>query len=121
MSVEILDVELTSDEFEDTEKMASLKHGNIGSRLNRYLGAYAEDNNLGLVFDAQTTFKLLGTPPTHQPDVAFVAYAKLPDDLQALLEIAPDLAVEVISENEKAYDIEKKVFQYQQSAFGWFG
>lgn len=100
---------------ETQEEMASLEHGAIGAALNAYIYHYAKQNHLGRVFDAQTTFKMVGTPPTRQPDVAFVKQDKLPPDLKRTADFAPDLAIEVVSENDTVFSLLEKINQYQKS------
>jgi Uma2 family endonuclease len=101
--------------IEEIAEMASLEHGMIGALLSSYLVQYVHPRKLGGVFDAQTTFKVAGTPPTRQPDVAFVQANRLPDSLRKQADFAPDLAVEIVSENDKIFDTEAKILQYQQS------
>ncbi len=117
MSIEIIDSDLELDyqAEEETEKRASLEHGLIGAVLSSYLVQHVLPNKLGGVFDAQTSFKVLGNPPTRQPDVAFVRASRLPATLRKQADFAPDLAVEIVSESDKTFDTEAKILQYQQS------
>lgn len=104
-----------SDQLDEVEEMASLEHGRIGARLLRYLDEYVDQHKLGAVFDAQTVFKVVGNPPNRQPDVAFVTARRLPQNLRIKADFAPDLAVEVISETDKVFELEAKILQYLQS------
>ena len=108
------DVPLTLQD-EGVSDMPNLEHGAIGARLARYLDAYVDEHKLGRVFTSQTTFTFVGTPPTRYPDLAFVKQARLPQRLRTVADFAPDLAVEVISENDAVNDVEEKVLQYHQS------
>lgn len=105
-------VELSQEEIED---MASLEHGAIGARLLRFLDVYVEEHELGLVFNAQTTFKVEGTPSKRYPDIAFVMAERLPENLRVEADFAPDLAVEVVSKNDTDFEIEERIIQYQNS------
>ena len=74
--------------------------------------------DLGVVFAAETGFKLESNPDTvRAPDVAFVSRAKL----QSLgvpkqyFPSAPDLAVEVVSPNDTLYDVDEKVADWLAS------
>ncbi len=96
-------------------KVASGLHGVIGMRLGWQLSAYVYPNNLGWVFNSTTNFAMLGQPSSRQPDVAFVALERLAEPPDEEVPFAPDLAAEVVSKNDTAYEIEKKVIQYQQS------
>ena len=109
--------ELTADQLIEIreEKTTSLAHGNIAVTLSANLHVYTLPKKLGMVFDSQTTFKVVGKPPTRQPDVAFVIWERLPDELGMQADFAPDLAVEVVSESDMFYDLERKIEQYRQS------
>src|SRR5437868_14984892 len=80
------------------------EHGAIIVRLTVALGQYVEENDLGVVFGAETGFKLASNPDTVLgPDVAFVSNEKIPPTgiPVAYWQGAPDLAVEVISRSEE--------------------
>ena len=114
MSVEILRPDIEDNIFEEEpEEMASLEHGDIISLLISYLVQYVYPKKLGRIFEGQTSFKVGGTPPRRQPDIAFVAQDRLPVSLRVKAEFAPDLAVEVVSETDNDFEIEAKVIQYQ--------
>lgn len=52
-------------------------------------------------------------PTVRAPDVGFVSYARIPGRLPATyIPMPPDLAVEVVSPNDKGEDIEAKVSDY---------
>ena len=106
------DTPQVEDEF---EKMTTLEQGKIGLKLSSRLAIYVYEHRLGEVFDSQTTFRMIGMPPTRQPDVAFVIQARLPTNLRVTADFAPDLAVEIVSPNDALFEIEAKVLQYQQS------
>lgn len=115
MTVELKNPALQVLTAAESEVMASLEHGAIGSRLNRYLDTYVADNKLGRVFMAQTTFRFKGTLVTRFPDITFLTAARLPASLRIEADFAPDLAVEVVSKNDTDFEIEERVIQYQQS------
>ena len=106
------EIELQAEEGLD---LASLEHGKIGMRLGRYLDIYVDEHKLGLVFNAQTTFRMVGMPPTRYPDLSFVSTERLPSDLRVEANFAPDLAVEILSKSDTQFDVEEKVLQYLQS------
>jgi Uma2 family endonuclease len=93
---------------------------NVGSRLLIRLGAYVEDNDLGLVTGEQGGYRLDPAHPLDTevaPDVAFVRAGRAPSPTspefygRAWL-LAPDLAVEVASENQFAPGMETKAQLY---------
>ncbi len=110
-----LDLNAPEQEQEEMLEVASLEHGIIGGRILRYLGNYVEDNELGYVFNAQTTFALVGTPPARYPDGAFVSKDRMPANHRVEVDFAPDLAVEVVSKNDTYFGIVDRVIQYQKS------
>jgi Uma2 family endonuclease len=66
-----------------------------------------------------TAFKLSedqegGLRGARVPDVSFVSFDRLPPDasLETVLNLAPDIAVEVISESEKYEDVVAKIDDY---------
>jgi Uma2 family endonuclease len=93
------------------------KHGGITSKLDRVIGGYVEDNNLGYTTGAETGYILFKNPngkdTVRAPDFGFVAAHRLPDGLpDEYIPLAPDLAVEVISPNDRADEIEGKRRDY---------
>ncbi len=87
---------------------------NFGTSLNNHVKAY----DLGVVYAAETGFKLAGDPDTvRAPDVAFVGRERL----EALGEVegfwpgAPDLAVEVTSPGDSYVEVEEKVFGWLEA------
>ncbi len=93
----------------------TLEHGAIIARLCRYLDSYVAGQDLGLVLAPQTTFAMVGTPPTRYPDLAFVRQERLPQSLDVDADFAPDLAVEVVSGSDTVRDVDGKVLQYLRS------
>lgn len=89
-------------------------HSTISSRLNRRIGIYVELNNLGETATSEPGFILHRNPDVLlSPDVAFVSNDRLPpDDYERFAELAPDLAVEVISPSERPQHIQVKIDEY---------
>ena len=91
------------------------KHGVIAHRIGRLLGNWAEQQGIGLVFAAETGFKLATNPDTvRAADVALVLNQRIPAAgvPDSYWEGAPDLAVEVLSPNDSASDVLDKVRDY---------
>ena len=89
------------------------RHGKIGLRLGARLLAYATDNALGHAFDSSTGFRL-PTGSTRSPDVSFVAKGRLPGEEapEGFVELAPDLAVEILSPSDDPRQVLDKVGEY---------
>jgi Uma2 family endonuclease len=92
------------------------KHGRISKRLDKVLTNYVDEKNLGLVY-GPTGFRL--APRTvRAPDLAFVQTERVPPETDGAVEVPPDLAVEVISPNDKWSEIVAKVREYQTAGVG---
>ena len=100
-------------------------HGVVGMRLAIALGAYVDDQHLGVLFAADTGFKLASNPDTvRAPDIAFVARERIPAGgiPTAYWPGAPDLAVEVLSPTDVRSEIDEKIDEYLHSGVRlvWF-
>lgn len=92
----------------------NLEHGQIALRIGARLLAHVEPRGLGAVA-VEAGYRLASDPDTVRgPDVSFVATARIPTEGRStgFLTIAPDLAVEVVSPDDTAAEIEAKVQDY---------
>ncbi|MDE2635854.1 MAG: Uma2 family endonuclease [Chloroflexota bacterium] len=108
-------VELVEGEIIEMPKPTGL-HGQITMRLGAKIFNHAEDNGLGIVTAADTGFilesDLDGGDTVRGLDIAFIRKGRAPGVLpDQLVDVAPDLAVEVISPSNKATDIHRKIRQ----------
>ena len=88
------------------------RHGRVAMRIGRLLDTHVELTGLGQVFAAETGFTLQRNPDTvRAPDAAFVAQDRMPpgETPDGYLALAPDLAVEVISPNDRPREVREKV------------
>ncbi len=76
-------------------------------RIGYFFNAFVIPRDLGYVTGADGGFKL-APKGARQPDIGFISKRRLPN-LPKTFELAPDLAVEVVSEDE---DIFKKAREY---------
>ena len=91
---------------------AGWKHGEIVSTLHGLLASHIEKQKLGKTFCAETGFLLSRNPDTvRSPDFAFVSNASLPANApeEAFWPGAPDLAVEVLSPDDRAGYVSEKI------------
>ena len=91
-----------------------MEHGAIVGAILELLRKYVRKENLGLV-GTEIGFRLARYPDTvRAPDVAFVAKHRLPKEgvPKKFAEFAPDLAVEVLSPEDTASEILRKVEEY---------
>lgn len=98
-------------------------HGLYGSRVNTFFTVYLSIHPVGRAFSDQTAYiTKLGPRGSIKdslvPDVSYVSFERLPADtpLDVMLRIAPDIAIEIISDSEKPDDIFSKTQRYL--AFG---
>lgn len=94
---------------------ASGAHGSAVSRLTVTLGQHVYAHDLGELFTESTGFLLERGPDTLLcPDVAFVAKGRLRAGALgwSFPEIAPDLAVEVLSASDRPAAVRAKVAEY---------
>ncbi|MGH9359501.1 MAG: Uma2 family endonuclease [Candidatus Acidiferrales bacterium] len=94
---------------------ASHFHNKIRDRLTARLQAFLDVEKLGDV-SSETDVKLVGEV-IRRPDVAFIRAHRLEGvDLdQSPLPVSPDLAIEIVSKNDRADDLLLKVSQYLEA------
>ena len=91
---------------------AGARHGRIAMKLGARLDRHAIVENLGIVLAAETGFRISRNPDTvRAPDISFVSRERIapggPPD--GYWDLAPDLAVEVVSPNDTAAEVQSKV------------
>ena len=82
--------------------------------LGRFLSSFVAEHDLGVVLGADGMLRLR-SGLVRLPDVSFVSWDRLPDRtaLHApIWEVAPDLAVEVISRSNTPQEMERKLAEY---------
>lgn len=97
---------------------AGYQHGSIAARVLVRIALFLEQEQqaragahpLGEVLAAETGFTLQRQPDTvRAPGVAFVAWGRIPTSTAGFVEMAPDLAVEVLSPGDRPGDVLSKV------------
>jgi len=90
------------------------EHGRVVARLTVAIGTHVSTHGLGITYGAETGFVLARQPDTvRAPDVAFVAAGRAPTvHRSGFLEGAPDLAVEVLSPDDRPRYIREKVAEW---------
>ncbi len=90
----------------------SWKHGKIAIRLGKAIAVHVDDHELGVCFGAETGFLIGREPDTvRAPDVAFVARENIPspEPQETYWPSAPDMAVEVLSPNDRTGEVDEKI------------
>ena len=90
---------------------AGAKHGLIVVNLSSLLDSFVKSHKLGRIMGAETGFIIRRDPDSvRAPDVAFITANRLPANLpQGYFDGAPDLAVEVLSPNDRASEVQTKI------------
>ncbi len=94
---------------------AGSEHGAIIVNLTALLKTYVKAHRLGVVFAAETGFRIAESPDcVRAPDIAFVRRERIPSSglPKSYWPGAPDLAVEVISPNDRLYEVDEKIEDY---------
>ena len=97
---------------------AGARHGQIIVKLTALLYNHVTAHRLGFVFDSSTGFRWVARKPEQKnlrcPDISFVASGRWPNDEvpMGFGEIPPDLAVEVLSPDDRPRDVLEKVGEY---------
>ena len=94
-----------------------LEHGRVANRISVRLGLYVEERQLGIVTTAEAGFQISHNPDTvRAPDIAFISAARVPKNPTAgFFDGPPDLAVEVLSPNDRAGDVLAKIQEWLQA------
>jgi len=108
-------IELVEGEIIEMSKASGL-HGQITMLLSIKIASHVVENRLGIVTAAETGFMLernpVGRDTVRALDIAFLSSETVPAVLpDQLVDVAPDLAVEVISPSNEAADIHHKIRQ----------
>jgi len=93
-------------------RMGSSRHSGVGTRLIIRMGAHVETNKLGAVYGPDATFQIGNKD--RMPDVSFLSARRIPEEGETdqKWDVAPDLAVEVISPNETWEKVNDKILEY---------
>ena len=89
----------------------SLNHSLSITYTSSALRGFADLHDLGMVFTTPSFLVGADRDQSRKPDVAFVA-GPMPTDPETILALVPTLAIEVISPNNTAEEMEAKVAEY---------
>jgi Uma2 family endonuclease len=96
------------------EKAMGFYESYLAMRLGRFLLAFVEQHDLGIV-TGEAGMLRLAPGLVHIPDVAFISWDRLPDrriPRQPIPDLAPDLVVEVLSEGNTPREMGQKLLEY---------
>jgi len=88
-----------------------LRHGVVAMEIAFRIASVVKAQNLGVVVAAETGFTLFRNPDTvRAPDVGFIRADRVPKPLtKGYSTVMPDLAVEVLSPDDRAGEVLEKV------------
>ncbi|MGZ3354921.1 MAG: Uma2 family endonuclease [Isosphaeraceae bacterium] len=94
----------------------------IGGRIFLRLSLFCDEHQLGYVWPADNGYQCFAHAPklVRRPDVSFIRAGRLPGGElpKGHVRIPPDLAVEVVSRNDLASELDEKVEDYQKAGVG---
>ena len=88
------------------------RNGKVTVRLTTRLDSYVETHDLGVVFGAETGFRLASDPDTvRASDISFISKQNIPsrEPSDGFWPGAPDLAVEVLSPGDRTGEVNEKI------------
>lgn len=95
-----------------TMSPSGTSHSRISLRMARHLAAFVERHNLGEVYGSNLGYIIARDPDTvREPDTSFIRADRV-INTEKYFSGAPDLAVEVISPNDRWSEVEEKVREY---------
>lgn len=101
------------------EKNMGAEAGVIAANLIALLRAHTRGQGLGWISTDDCGFQLFAGKPNRvrKPDVSFIRRGRLPDDRipRGNVALHPDLAVEIVSPNDLAEDVEARINDYLQA------
>jgi Uma2 family endonuclease len=96
------------------EKIMGYPESRLAMWIGHRIEAFLEEHDLGIVAGADGTMRLAPSL-VRIPDVSFVAWERLPNrelPTEAIPDLTPDLAVEVLSEGNTPQEMERKLKDY---------
>jgi Uma2 family endonuclease len=96
------------------EKTVGWYESRVAIVLSYFVEAFLETHDLGIALGADGTFRLM-PGLVRIPDVAFVSWDQLPNrelPAEPIPDLAPDLAVEVLSASNTKREMDRKVGEY---------
>jgi Uma2 family endonuclease len=96
------------------EKPVGIHESIIASRCSHYLWTYLDEHDLGIAFSPDGPIRIR-TGRVRFPDTGFVSWSRIPNEElpdDPILDVIPNLAVEVISKSNTRREMELKLEDY---------
>lgn len=101
------------------ERNMGIKSNWVATRLASRLDRFSEENPMGWAQGSEAGYQCFPHEPgrVRKPDVSFVRYGRLPGGVlpDGWARIRPDLAVEVVSPNDLAGELDEKLDDYEKA------
>jgi Uma2 family endonuclease len=98
------------------ERQMGAESSAIAGAILSLLLVFVKSKRAGHVFTSECSYQCFADDPNklRRADVSFIRMGRLPDEQvpKGQVRIAPDLAVEVLSPGDLAYEVEEKVAEY---------
>ena len=98
------------------ERKMGAKSGRVAVRLITRVENFLEAHPLGMAFGSDSGYRMFPDRPNRVrfPDASFVRAGRLPNEEapEGYILLAPDIALEVVSPNDEAYEVEDKIEEY---------
>ena len=96
------------------EKTSGFAEAYVSTQIGANIGNFADAHDLGVVSGGSGSFRF-GSGQVRIPDAAFISWDRLPGKTvpaEAIPDLAPDLAVEVLSAGNTQQEMERKLKDY---------
>ncbi len=101
------------------EKAMGIRSSAVNRRVSKHLGNFVDERGLGEVLESEGGYQCFSPDSNRvrKPDVSFVRRDRLPAGglPEGWFRIPPDIAVEVVSPGDAAYDVEEKLADYRSA------
>jgi Uma2 family endonuclease len=101
------------------ERHMGARSSEVAANIIRIIGQYTIERKLGKVFATDCGYQIFASDPKRVrfPDASFIARGHLPEDKtpEGHVRVPPDLAVEVVSPNDTAEEVEAKRVAFLQA------
>ncbi len=91
----------------------------IAGELHSRVRDFVRPNRLGWAFPQETAYECFPPTPSRvrKPDTSFVRAGRFPGEVppEGYITLVPDLAAEVVSPNDTAFEVERKIRQFRQA------
>jgi Uma2 family endonuclease len=92
------------------------RHDYLELKVAMLIGGFIQANRLGWAMCGETFIRMSANPPSiRAADITFISYSKIPETTKlpdGVLEIAPDLVIEIRSPSDRMKAINEKVHEY---------